>query len=50
MKVFNQWWMLLVERYEVLVHLNWFKRFGKERRKGEIVNVFVSKWFYGPNI
>ena len=25
MKVFNQWWMLLVERYEVLVHLNWLE-------------------------
>ena len=25
MKVFNQWWMLLVERYEVLAHLNWLE-------------------------
>ena len=25
MKVSNQWWMLLVERYEVLVHLNWLE-------------------------
>ena len=25
MKVFSQWWMLLVERYEVLVHLNWLE-------------------------
>ena len=25
MKVFNQWWMLLIERYEVLVHLNWLE-------------------------
>ena len=25
MKVFNQWWMLLVERYEALLHLNWLE-------------------------
>ena len=25
MKVFNQWWMSLVERYEVHVHLNWLE-------------------------
>ena len=25
MKAFNQWWMLLVERYEVLAHLNWLE-------------------------
>ena len=40
----------LVNVWEILFCIILFAGFGKERRKGELVNVFLSKWYYGPNI